>query len=668
MGWRRRAASLLLWALAMALGGVLIARGHYSADLSAFLPASPDARQQLLIEQLQSGVAARTLMLAIDGGGATPEAAAARAEASRALAARLRATGLFEQVQNGDTAEWGGEGGAGEWMVAHRFQLSPAVDAAHFSVEGLRSAIDDTLSLLGTPAGALVKPLLERDPTGDTQRIVESLIPSQAPRSQNGVWVSRERPRALLLAQTRAAGGDLDAQAAALARIDSEWAAAAAAQPAFRALAIKVSGTPRFSVNSRTRIEAEVRFLAIAGTLLMGALLLLAFGAPQALAVAFLPVGTGVVAGICAVSLGFGTVHGITLGFGSTLIGEAVDYAIYYLIQARGAVRRGEAAAGAGWRAWLGASWPTVRLGLLTSVCGFSALVFSGFPGLAQLGVFSLSGLLAAALTARWVLPALMPDGAAGRGLRGPLGRATAWAVARLPRLRWPLLAAGALVLAVLLVQRGALWRGDLGSLSPVPRAELDLDAELRADLSASDSRTLVAVQGADADAALAAAEAAGAPLDALQRGRDLVVRQPDGELLASAKSGKLTQDAELRKQVKRMITDERFSGFVNGFLDSWLNLRDLGGMPPPRESFRYYYAEDLPTSMKAEARLFFQDLMKNNGSVAQFIDADYSFVDKKLAKLYELPEAKTLRLADGFQKVSLKGNDHRGGLLGYLF
>ena len=139
----------------------------------------------------------------------------------------------------------------------------------------------------------------------------------------------------------------------------------------------------------------------------------------------------------------------------------------------------------------------------------------------------------------------------------------------------------------------------------------------------------------------------------------------PDEALLASAKGGKLTQDAELKKQIECMISDERISGFVNGFLDSWLNLRDLGGMPPPRENYRAYYAEDLPASMKTEARLFFHDLLKSNGSAAQFIDCDHTFVDKKLAKLYELPEANTLRLADGFQKVSLKGNNHRGGLLG---
>jgi hypothetical protein len=139
----------------------------------------------------------------------------------------------------------------------------------------------------------------------------------------------------------------------------------------------------------------------------------------------------------------------------------------------------------------------------------------------------------------------------------------------------------------------------------------------------------------------------------------------PDDALLAAAKSGKLTEDAELKKQIQRMIADERINGFVNGFIDSWLNLRDLGSQPPPRETNRAYYAEDLPTSMKTEARLFFRDLLKNNGSVAQFIDCEHTFADKKLAKLYELPEKDKLRLADGFQKVSLKGNNHRGGLLG---
>jgi hypothetical protein len=139
----------------------------------------------------------------------------------------------------------------------------------------------------------------------------------------------------------------------------------------------------------------------------------------------------------------------------------------------------------------------------------------------------------------------------------------------------------------------------------------------------------------------------------------------PDAELLAAAKSGKLTQDAELEKQIQRMLADERVSGFIHGFTDSWLSLRDLGGMPPPRETNRSYYAEDLPASMKGEVTHYFQDLLTRNGSVNDFLHAEHTFVDKKLAKLYGLPEQQSLRLADGFRKVSLTGNARRGGLLG---
>jgi hypothetical protein len=139
----------------------------------------------------------------------------------------------------------------------------------------------------------------------------------------------------------------------------------------------------------------------------------------------------------------------------------------------------------------------------------------------------------------------------------------------------------------------------------------------------------------------------------------------PDEDLSGAAAAGKLTEDAEFRRQVDRMLDDERVDGFINGFLDGWLNLRELGGMPPPRESNRAFYAEDLPASMRTEVRLFFREMLKENRPVTQFLNADHTFVDKKLARLYDLPEQKTLRLADGFRRVDLAGNKHRGGLLG---
>ena len=538
-GWLRtpRLWVLLVWCLAMAAGIAVVSRTHFTADLSAFLPNSPDARQKLLIEQLQSGIASRTLLIGITGG----DGAGDRATASSALAAALRASGRFEQVQNGDTHGWRE---TGAWLVAHRYQLSPAMKPAHFTLEGLRAAVDDTLSLLGTPAGAAVRPLLERDPTGEVQRIAESLVPASAPRSEAGVWVSRNAPRAVLIATTRAAGANLDAQAADIAVVRSAFAI-----NEVQGLQLEISGPAVFAVQSRDRIQREAGELALLGVLAMSGLLLLAFASPRALLLAFLPVATGVVGGTCAVALVFGTVHGLTLGFGSTLIGETVDYALYYLIQARltGAME------------WKRQHWPTVRLGLMTSVAGFTALIFSGFPGLAQLGVFSVAGLLAAALATRYVLPVLAPHGAEGQGLRRHLSAAAGTLVRAMPRLRIVLLFAGVLAAGLLLREGGGLWDASLASMSPIPRGAQLLDAALRNDLGASDARTLVVVQAADEEATLRAAEAAGARLEALMdKGRlagfDSPARFLPSQAVQEARKASIPDAPLLRARLARAL------------------------------------------------------------------------------------------------------------------
>lgn len=139
----------------------------------------------------------------------------------------------------------------------------------------------------------------------------------------------------------------------------------------------------------------------------------------------------------------------------------------------------------------------------------------------------------------------------------------------------------------------------------------------------------------------------------------------PDAELFAVAESGQLTESEPLKTQIQRLLADGRSDEFVNGFLDSWLNLRDIGNQPPPRKAAWEYYSTNLPASMKQEARQFFRHLVDEDRSVFELLDADYTFVDKKLAKHYGLPAKDTLRLQDGFQKVELSEGDHRGGVLG---
>ncbi len=552
--WQGRR-GLVLWLGCVVAAIVVAARSHYVADLSAFLPSAPTPEQAVLLDQLRNGIAARLVLVGIEGGDA-----ASRSAASLAWGRELRTSGLFDSVANGDNAQYAA---FGRFLFDHRYLLSPAVDAERFTPDGLRAAIDDTVSLLGTPAGAAIKPILLRDPTGETLRMAESMLPSTAPRSEGGVWVSRHAPRAVLIATTHADGADLDGQERALAFLRTSFAPHAKA-----GLHLVVTGAGTFAVASRAQIKHEVERLATAGSVAVVALLLVAFGSLRSLGTALLPVATGVVVGIAVVSLGFGSVHGVTLGFGTTLIGEAVDYAIYYLIQARPQ----PGSEGSGADTWIARSWPTVRLGLTTSLVGFAALVFSGFPGLAQLGVFSVAGLLAAALTTRHVFPVLAPDGAPGRGLRRQLGVATGRAAAALPRARVPLalLALAALVAVTLLPSP---WRGSLAALSPIGADAMRLDADLRSDVGASETGTLVALSAADEAGVLALAEAAGQRLDGLVAAGALAGYDSPARLLPSlatqaARRAALPGAAALRSRLAEATTGgpiaaDRLGAFV---------------------------------------------------------------------------------------------------------
>lgn len=144
-----------------------------------------------------------------------------------------------------------------------------------------------------------------------------------------------------------------------------------------------------------------------------------------------------------------------------------------------------------------------------------------------------------------------------------------------------------------------------------------------------------------------------------------LIAGPPDPLLRHAADDRSILRQEVLTQHAVRLIDDPKFERFVTAFLDGWLNLRDIGSMPPPRDQFEIYYYQDLRSSMRREVQLLFGDLIDRNGSYANLIDSDYTFVDKYLAHLYGLPIASTLKLSDGFVRADLTDHDHRGGLLG---
>lgn len=136
----------------------------------------------------------------------------------------------------------------------------------------------------------------------------------------------------------------------------------------------------------------------------------------------------------------------------------------------------------------------------------------------------------------------------------------------------------------------------------------------------------------------------------------------PDDSLRRAAAAGILHHPDELRRQVERMLKDPKASALAENFVGQWLHLRNLGEMPPDPEKSKSYYADNLESAMRQETRLFFQHILSNNRSILDFIDSDYTFLNPALARHYQISGV----TKDAFQRVSLKPEHHRGGLLGH--
>jgi hypothetical protein len=133
----------------------------------------------------------------------------------------------------------------------------------------------------------------------------------------------------------------------------------------------------------------------------------------------------------------------------------------------------------------------------------------------------------------------------------------------------------------------------------------------------------------------------------------------PDRVLLDLAGSGKLQDAATVRDQIQRMLADPKSNRFVSHFIRRWLDLDNIGEMPPSEE-FLPYYRDNLEMAMREETERFFHHILDENLSPNEFLAADYSFLNRELAAHYGIEGVE----GGGMQRVSLKGKP-RGGLLG---
>ncbi len=133
----------------------------------------------------------------------------------------------------------------------------------------------------------------------------------------------------------------------------------------------------------------------------------------------------------------------------------------------------------------------------------------------------------------------------------------------------------------------------------------------------------------------------------------------PDDELFALAAAGKLSDPKTLATQVERMLADDKSNRFVRDFLGQWLRLYQLDATTPDDKLYPEY-DELLGNALGQETELFFTELVDQNLSLTNLIDSDFTFVNRRLAKHYQLPKV----AGQEFRKVQLPEDSPRGGVL----
>ena len=133
----------------------------------------------------------------------------------------------------------------------------------------------------------------------------------------------------------------------------------------------------------------------------------------------------------------------------------------------------------------------------------------------------------------------------------------------------------------------------------------------------------------------------------------------PDDQLLFLAAGGRLNDRAVLRSEVNRMLEDKKAQRFIEDLLDQWLELKEIDATTPDEKLYPEY-DDVLRQAMLEETRRFFSEMIQSDLSVGEFIDSDFTFLNRRLAEHYGIPGVEGL----GFRKVTLPAESPRGGLL----
>ena len=355
-------------------------------DISAFAVAGDNAEEILLASEMQSGALSRRIILSISS-----------ADKSAVPHAFMR--GLMDDLSaiDGVTEVWFPE----ESRVAmnsiqslyasygsNLYSLDPGPDLAELlSASRLQQRAVLLKQALLSPQGGEIKKIAQIDPLLLLLKAFQSLS-TQAP-----VLTDADPAYRNLILETRASGLDLDAQRRIQDRIHQVFNARAAGF-----YLLEMTGVPLYALVTQSLIQQDIARVSILSSVLITGLFLALFRSFLSLFRVALVMLASISASVLITNLVFGSVHGLTLAIGTTLIGICIDYPIHALAHAHAVAENRRSAL-------IARIWPSMLLGGATTLIGYAALGFSGYPGFQQIAVYAGSGIVLALLLTRFVLP-----------------------------------------------------------------------------------------------------------------------------------------------------------------------------------------------------------------------------------------------------------------------
>jgi predicted exporter len=457
----------------------------------------------------------------------------------------------------------------------------------------------------------------------------------------DGRFIAADDRTAVLFLAARASAFDTAAQAPILAAIDDAFRAIAADFP--DGLRLDQSGVNRFATRAATAIEADVKRVSSLSTVLSCVLLWILFRSLRLLALAAIPVATGVLAGVAVVLLVFGRLHGITLAFGAALIGVAIDYVVHFYCHHTIVSPTADP------RESLRAILRPLSTGAATTIAGFAALSGSSLAGLREVACFSVVGILVAFGMTVLVVPLLMPRTVVRVGARDRLVAAVGRAFAGLIRARRAMawIPAVVVVFAVFALPQARLDPeiANLGRIDPDLLAE---EERVHARIARTEQMQFVVALGDDEATALAVNDGVAMRLEAAIEAGELEGLRSLSPLLPApatqlAVARVATDDAGLPERLRRVF---RAEGFAEGAFEPYLTALDA----PLPAALAY---EDLLASPIGLLLRNFLIPLGDRIAVLTFLQGVRD-AEALAARLADLPQAILFRQAELFREAQI--------------